>query len=64
MNKKLSAHISEVNINSTAEISKIKNEIYSNFTAEINKIKHEINGKLTAEIEKNNLCDVGYSTEA
>ncbi|GBC33341.2 hypothetical protein GLOIN_2v1051165 [Rhizophagus irregularis DAOM 181602=DAOM 197198] len=37
MNKKLSAHISEVNVNSTAEISKIKNEIYSNFTAEINK---------------------------
>jgi hypothetical protein len=49
MNKKLSAHISEVNVNSTAEISKIKNEIYSQLTAEINKIKHKINGKLTAE---------------
>ncbi len=41
MNKKLSAHISEVNVNSTAEISKIKNEIYSQLTAEINKIKHK-----------------------
>jgi hypothetical protein len=50
------AHISKVNVNSTAEISKIKNEIYSNFTAKINKIKHEIN-------KKNNLHDVGYFAE-